>query len=76
VCERQSVTAGQVLRRVRDVARRRGVSFDFVEKKGKGRHGKLYVGSRSTIVKDRKKEIGPGLLRRMCRDLGIDPQDL
>jgi hypothetical protein len=31
---------------------------------------------RFTIVKDRKKEIGPGLLADMCRQLGIRKEDL
>jgi hypothetical protein len=43
---------------------------------GKGSHGKLGLGGRSTILKDRKKEIGPGLMQAMCKDLGIDPRDL
>lgn len=35
-----------------------------------------YTGSEFTTLKDRKKEIGHGLLNKMCRDLGIDPRDL
>ena len=33
-------------------------------------------GEAFTTLKDRKKEIGPDLLARMCRDLNIDPHDL
>jgi len=33
-------------------------------------------GSHFTTVKDRKKEIGPGLLRKMLRDLGLSGDDL
>jgi len=29
-----------------------------------------------TVVKDLKKEIGPGLFRSMCSDLKIDPRSL
>ncbi len=50
--------------------------YAFIPAKGKGSHGTLYVGSASTTVKDRKKELGLGLLRAMCRDLGIDPREL
>ncbi len=35
-------------------------------------HGTLYAGDRKTTVKDRKKEIGKGLLAKMLDDLGID----
>jgi predicted RNA binding protein YcfA (HicA-like mRNA interferase family) len=41
-----------------------------------GSHGTLYVGGRFTIVKDLKKELGPGLLADMCRQLGIRREDL
>ncbi len=39
---------------------------------GAGSHGTLYAGDRKTTVKDRKKEIGRGLLNKMLADLGID----
>lgn len=29
-----------------------------------------------TVVKDRKKELGKGLFRAMCRQLGIDPEEI
>ena len=38
----------------------------------RGVHGTLYAGDRKTIVKDRKKEIGKGLLVKMLAYLGID----
>jgi len=34
------------------------------------------VGNRFTVVKDLKKEIGPGLLATMCKQLGIRKEDL
>ena len=46
------------------------------QQRGKGSHGTLYFGSASTIVKDRKKELGAGLLRAMYKDLGIDPREI
>ncbi len=47
----------------------------FVTHRGKGSHGTLYLGDRHTIVKDRKKELGKGLLAQMLSDLGIAPND-
>lgn len=52
------------------------VTCAFVADKGKGSHGRLYVGEEFTTLKDRKKEVGHGLLTKMCRDLTIDPHDL
>ncbi len=55
-------------RRVQRLARRGKVTCQFVADKGKGSHGRLYLGEEFTTLKDRKKEIG-------C-DLDIDPHDL
>ena len=69
------VDGAEFIRRVRRVARRRGVEISFVAHRGKGSHGTLYLGDRRTIVKDRKKEIGKGLLASMLADLGIRPEE-
>ena len=47
----------------------------FVAAEESGSHGTLYAGARRTTVKDRKKEIGKGLLHKMLTDLGIDRDD-
>lgn len=61
--------------KIRKLARRRGVEVRFVAHRGKGSHGTLYFGRAFAVVKNRKKEIGPGLLAKMLRDLGVDPKD-
>ena len=50
------------------------VSFDRAH--GKGSHGRLYYGEQFTTLKDRKKEIGPGLLSAMLEQLGLTRDDL
>lgn len=62
----------QFLARVRKWARVRNLEIRFVVSEGTGSHGTLYAGDRKTTVKDRKKEIGKGLLAKMLADLGID----
>ena len=47
----------------------------FVASQGAGSHGTLHAGDRKTTVKDRRKEIGKGLLNKMLADLGIDKDD-
>jgi len=47
-----------------------------VASEGSGSHGTLYAGDRKTTIKDRKKEVGKGLLAKMLTDLEIDKDDL
>jgi mRNA interferase HicA len=70
------VKGAEFERRVRKLARSRKVTCRFVADKGKGSHGRLYLGDEFTTLKDRKKEIGRDLLAKMCADLKIDPHDL
>ena len=56
--------------------RKQGVAVRFESRKGKGSHGRLRYGDRSTTVKDRFKEIGQGLLAAMIRQLGLSREDL
>ena len=65
----------QFIARVRKWARSRNLEVRFVASEGAGSHGTLYAGGRRTTVKDRKKDIGKGLLAKMLSDLGIDRDD-
>ena len=65
----------QFIGRVRRWAKARDLQVRFVASEGPGSHGTLYAGERKTTVKDRKKEIGKGLLAKMLADLGIDRDD-
>ena len=76
LCDLTEMKGAEFLRRTKKVAERTGREYRFVASWGKGSHGRLYLGSAFTAVKDPNKEIGPGLLRSMCRDLGISPGDL
>jgi hypothetical protein len=67
---------GEFLRKVQKFARKKNVRCVFVPGRGKGSHGTPYYDSAFTVVKDRNNEIGPGLFRDMCRDLGIDHREL
>lgn len=69
------MTGRELQKKIKQLGRQNGVTVSFT-KHGKGSHGRLYFGERFTTMKDQKKEIGPGLLRKMCRDLGIDPNEL
>ena len=70
------MNGAEFIRLVRRIARRRGETVAFVAHRGKGSHGTLYLGERRTIVKDRKKEIGKGLLARMLSDPAVGPDEM
>ncbi len=65
----------EFLRRLNRFGRARGLDVRVDEKRGKGSHATVYLGERHTTLKDRKKELGKGLLRAMLGDLGVDPAD-
>jgi mRNA interferase HicA len=70
------VTGSEFLRKLNKLARERKVPFAYDPRHGKGSHGRVFYGAFSTALKDPKKELGPGLLGKMRRDLGIGANDL
>jgi mRNA interferase HicA len=69
------VKGSEFLRKMKAIARRKKLTYRWVPERGSGSHGTLYVGNRLTIVKDLKKELGPGLLSDMYKQLGIPKED-
>ena len=63
------------IRRVAELGRERDVAVRVEAKRGKGSHVTLYYGELKTVVKDRRKELGPGLQSAMIRQLGLEPRD-
>ncbi len=70
------MTGDEFVRRVRRLGRGRGVKVRFESRPGKGSHGRLYFGGRFTTVKDRRKQLGAGLVAAMLRQLGLNREDL
>jgi len=76
LCEHICVNGHAFERLVRKAGRLNGVAVSFDPGRGKGSHGRLYYGNRFTTLKDRRKEIGPGLFKAMLDQLGLTRQDL
>jgi mRNA interferase HicA len=70
------MTGHEFERKIRKLGRLRGIPVSFDVGRGKGSHGRLYYGERFTTLKDRKKEIGPGLLKAMLEQLGLGKDSL
>ncbi|MGH7079970.1 MAG: type II toxin-antitoxin system HicA family toxin [Acetobacteraceae bacterium] len=66
----------ELVPKIRAYARKHGLRFEYEPRRGKGSHGQLLLGNRLTTIKDPKKEIGPGLLGDMLKQLGITRNDL
>ncbi len=64
------------MKRVKDLAKTRNVLYKYDPSPGKGSHGRIRLGSKQATIKDLKKELGEGLLKAMCSQLGIDKRDL
>jgi mRNA interferase HicA len=65
----------EFLRKVKRIGQSRGITVRFEAKRGKGSHGTLYFGSSRTILQDLKKELPPGTLHAMLRQLGLTMKD-
>jgi mRNA interferase HicA len=70
------VKGSEFVQKIQRLGRERDILVRLVTERGKGSHATLYFGARFTIVKDRKKEIGPGLLQKMLSDLGLAKADI
>jgi mRNA interferase HicA len=70
------MTGNELLRRLRRLARQRGLTFLYEGRTGKGGHGRIYVGDRFTTIPALTHEITPGLLTKILRDLGLTRRDL
>src|SRR5438270_13201447 len=67
VFENGRVKGSEFLRKVKAVAKRKKLTYRWAPERGSGSHGTLYLGDRFTVVKDLKKELGPGLLSDMLK---------
>ena len=70
-----SVKVRAFVKRVAELGRERQVPVRLDAKRGKGSHSILYYGDRKTVMKDQNKDMGPGLLSAMIRQLDLDPDD-
>jgi mRNA interferase HicA len=70
------MNGNELYRRLQKIGRQREIEVSFEAERGKGSHGTVRFGDRYTVMKDRRKEIRPGLLHAMLRQLGLTERDL
>lgn len=66
----------EFVRHIRKIAKKRGVTVEFIPVRGKGSHGTLYFGSQFTVIRNLKDELKTGTLHAMLQQLGLTLQDL
>ncbi len=71
-----SMKGSEFIRKVKALAKRRGVTVTLDASRGKGSHQTLYFGNAFTIIRNLKDELKSGTLHAMCSQLGIKPNDL
>jgi mRNA interferase HicA len=72
----EQMKGSEFFRKVKAIAKRNKLAYRWRPERGAGSHGTVYLGNRLAVVKDLKKELGPGLLADMCKQLGIRKEDL
>lgn len=70
------MNGNELIKLLKRIEKDHGVVVRFEKKRGRGSHGTLYFGKRFTVLKDRRKEIGPGLLNAMLKSLGLKRNDI
>jgi mRNA interferase HicA len=70
------MTGAEFIRKVKNLGRARGVTVQFVARRGKGSHGTLFYGVRFTIVRNPKDELKTGTFHAMLTQLGLSNEDL
>ncbi len=71
------MTGKEFIRKLRKLARERGVNVRVKPARGKGSHSVIYWGSiKMTTLPHVKRDMPPAFLRAVCLDLGISEKDL
>lgn len=63
----------ELVRRLRRLARERGVAFELVTERGKGSHVRVHFGDRRTTLPDLRRELKKGAAGPVARRVGHWP---
>ena len=66
----------EFIKRVRKIAKARGISCVVDEARGKGSHITLYLGDGLTMVRNPKDELKTGTFHAMLKQLGVTLDDI
>ena len=67
----RSMKGKEFIKRIRELAKEKGLQCKVDEKRGKGSHITLYYGDKKTVVRNPKDELKTGTLEAMKKQLGV-----
>lgn len=70
--EPSRVKGSEPIHRLREYARQRELGFRVERNRGKGSHQTVHVGDRRSVMPDPRKELKPGTLAQVLRNLGVE----
>jgi mRNA interferase HicA len=65
------MTGNEFIKRVKKLAKARGLEVSIDKSRGKGSHITLYYGNNFTVVRNLKDELKTGTYKAMLKQLGI-----
>jgi predicted RNA binding protein YcfA (HicA-like mRNA interferase family) len=66
----------QLLRKLRRIGRERGIAVEVDSSHGRGSHSLVRFGDRTTTLPDLRRDVRPGLLSAIMRQLDLTREDL
>jgi mRNA interferase HicA len=66
----------ELLRKIKKLAKEKGVKVTLIQRRGKGSHSTLIYGARFTIIRNLKDELKTGTYNAILKQLDIDENDL
>ena len=71
------MTRDELIRRLRRLARRRGLAFEVARERGKGGHWSVRFGENwQPIPQSKGRDLKPGTLQAILREFGLRLRDL
>ncbi len=65
------MTGNEFIKRVKKLAKARGLEVSIDKSRGKGSHITLYYGDKFTVVRNLRDELKTGTYKAMLKQLGI-----
>lgn len=66
----------EFIKRIRKYGKQHGIHVKWMDERGKGSHGTLYLGHHYTVVCNPKDELKTGTLNAMLKQLGLKKEDI